>query len=724
MDPCIDFILNLVRRYAVRLIPRVTLTEELICLTSSLVRPPGTNRIKGVFNQILKQYPVGDIEIKIHPPELGNDSSTIYTVNIIGNLSSHYSSSTVRIIEKKVKQCLLEEVRKEIRPETPPMPDKIHRISSMCDLAIEETNLLLFFIAVETLESLREYLQDFSNPDKLQFISVSTCIPKEKIHMLLRTDGKLVRNNLIMPSMQEGMDQNRPFFSATDSLIEYLDGIADEVSKTFYIRQKDDVIYPIDTFAASEKDTKIITHLFKSSNTCNILLYGEPGAGKTEYARSIADCCGRELFFLEHEQYRLGRLGLFEIAINAVDPDKAVLAVDEADKILNGSTGFFSLFSRENDPDSEKGKVNDILDNHGKKVIWITNEINRIDDSILRRFSYSVRFSRTSTKQRQYFWEFLINGYQLRDRVSSDEIPRLARRYRVNAGHIGTALKTFSTLPKESSSIQFLESILDQQESLLEKGKLGANRYKHHDARFDVRYLNTEQPVDQVLQACNQSGEEGFGTNILICGLPGTGKSEFARYIASVTGRELIVKRSSDIQEPWVGKTEQNIRDAFEEAEKDKAVLCIDEADSFFSKRENALRSWEVSFTNEILTQMEHFGQIFICSTNLPDLIDHAAMRRFSWKITFLPLKKEHKSKIVTDYFPDVHFDKISFQRISSLPELTAGDVKCIWLKFRNLTDHITPGVIVEALKDEVTFRNSRQKTVGFLAGSVKVRNK
>ena len=52
------------------------------------------------------------------------------------------------------------------------------------------------------------------------------------------------------------------------------------------------------------------------------------------------------------------------------------------------------------------------------------------------------------------------------------------------------------------------------------------------------------------------------------------------------------------------------------EAEKDKSILFVDEADSFLWPRESAERSYEVSSVNEFLTQMENFRGILICASN------------------------------------------------------------------------------------------------------------
>jgi len=54
--------------------------------------------------------------------------------------------------------------------------------------------------------------------------------------------------------------------------------------------------------------------------------------------------------------------------------------------------------------------------------------------------------------------------------------------------------------------------------------------------------------------------------------------------------------------------------------------------------RRGAHRHYEVSEVNEMLQGMERYRGIFICTTNLMDRLDEAALRRFTFKIRFLPL--------------------------------------------------------------------------------------
>ena len=91
----------------------------------------------------------------------------------------------------------------------------------------------------------------------------------------------------------------------------------------------------------------------------------------------------------------------------------------------------------------------------------------------------------------------------------------------------------------------------------------------------------------------------------------------------------------------YVGESEKNIAEMFEQARKEEAVLLLDEADSFLRDRKGAHRNWEVTQVNELLTQMEAYTGIFICSTNLMDDLDTASLRRFDLKIKLDYLKPD-----------------------------------------------------------------------------------
>ena len=123
--------------------------------------------------------------------------------------------------------------------------------------------------------------------------------------------------------------------------------------------------------------------------------------------------------------------------------------------------------------------------------------------------------------------------------------------------------------------------------------------------------------------------------NLLFYGPPGCGKSELARYIAHRLDREVLCRRAGDLLSPYVGETEANVKKAFQEAEAEDAVLVIAEADSMLFSRDRAVRSWEISHTNEFLAQMEKFKGILICTTNRLRDLDQATIHRFNHKVEF-----------------------------------------------------------------------------------------
>jgi SpoVK/Ycf46/Vps4 family AAA+-type ATPase len=87
----------------------------------------------------------------------------------------------------------------------------------------------------------------------------------------------------------------------------------------------------------------------------------------------------------------------------------------------------------------------------------------------------------------------------------------------------------------------------------------------------------------------------------------------------------------------------------FREAQEDKAVLLLDEADTFLQDRRSARHSWEISEVNEMLTQIEAFEGLLIATTNLMDNLDPAVMRRFDLKIHFNYLTALQAAQLLND---------------------------------------------------------------------------
>jgi transitional endoplasmic reticulum ATPase len=134
------------------------------------------------------------------------------------------------------------------------------------------------------------------------------------------------------------------------------------------------------------------------------------------------------------------------------------------------------------------------------------------------------------------------------------------------------------------------------------------------------------------------AGSSVRAVSFCLYGLSGTGKSAFARHLAERMGLEIVEKSASDLKSMWVGETEKRIAEAFREAADKRSFLILDEADSLLRDRGGAQQSWEVSQVNEMLLAMERHPYPFACTTNLMDSLDPATLRRFLFKVRFLPM--------------------------------------------------------------------------------------
>lgn len=124
---------------------------------------------------------------------------------------------------------------------------------------------------------------------------------------------------------------------------------------------------------------------------------------------------------------------------------------------------------------------------------------------------------------------------------------------------------------------------------------------------------------------------------VLLYGPPGTGKTLIARKIGSlITDREPKVVKGPEIMNKWVGQSEENIRNLFSDAMKDREgvhVIIFDEIDAICKTRSGGSVGSDVnsSVVNQLLSMIDGvqaIDNIFIIGmTNRKDLLDEALLR-------------------------------------------------------------------------------------------------
>jgi len=160
---------------------------------------------------------------------------------------------------------------------------------------------------------------------------------------------------------------------------------------------------------------------------------------------------------------------------------------------------------------------------------------------------------------------------------------------------------------------------------------------------------------------------------ILMHGPPGTGKTLLAKAVASESDAHFIAINGPEIMSKYVGGSEENLREFFEEAEANApSIIFIDELDAIAPKREETQGEVERRTVAQLLTLMDGLnsrGQVVVIgATNRPDSLDPALRRpgRFDREIEIgVPDKDERKEvlEIHTRNMPlaeDVDLDKIA----------------------------------------------------------------
>jgi SpoVK/Ycf46/Vps4 family AAA+-type ATPase len=224
---------------------------------------------------------------------------------------------------------------------------------------------------------------------------------------------------------------------------------------------------------------------------------------------------------------------------------------------------------------------------------------------------------------------------------------------------------------------------------------------------FDPALVNCE---DDLAALADRLVRPGASRQWSLClhGAPGTGKSQFARYLAQRLGMEVMHRRASDLLSCWVGESEKQIASAVEAARTRRAMLIIDEADSLLSDRREAVRSWEVTQVNEMLTWMENHPLPFVCTTNLMDRLDQASLRRFTLKLRFEPLTPA-QAALAFEHF----FGTVPPRRLTE--GLTPGDFATVRRK-RDLFGTADPSLLADWLGQEAEAKGTRTRPIGFAA--------
>ncbi len=648
------------------------------------------------------------VECRVDPDDYGHTIA-----RLLNKQPRRVSDRLVKFFIGQLESC----VERNSRGEPSDMEQNLGRIRAMFGLDDAETELCMLLYAADAWnqpESYFEYHLDINKPAGRKYLLTALDIDAARLSRVLR--GRLGQIGLV--------EADGRWLRLDEDLIplfqEDLDGLGNQLYRKA----------PAEALPMSYHlvDDQVVTHLESllraapADSSTHLLLYGPPGTGKTSFTRSLAGKIGLPAYEVVRgsDNSEQTRRAAIVACLNMTNHGEgSLVVVDEADSILNTEGGWLQSGEAR-----DKGWLNQFMDQPGRRLVWIVNRIDRMDESVRRRFAFSLRFSSFSRKQRVRLWDTILRRNRVKRLCPRPELEALASEFTLGAGAIQLAVTKARQICAGQGGDRraFQHAVrlsLRAHETLLNDGVRVARR-EQAEASFSLEGLHMEADLDGLMEQADafnryldDAGDERrLGFNLLFFGPPGTGKSELARYICRRLDRELMVRRASDLLDPYVGMTERKMAHAFERAEEQQAVLVIDEADTFLFARQRASHSWEISGTNEFLTQLERYRGVLICTTNRLADLDSAALRRFNHKVGFKYLTGEGNLVFYRKMLGSLCGRALAGdvrQSLERLTDLAPGDFKVVRDRFAFRDPAaVTPRRLVAALAEEARIKQGQ----------------
>lgn len=171
------------------------------------------------------------------------------------------------------------------------------------------------------------------------------------------------------------------------------------------------------------------------------------------------------------------------------------------------------------------------------------------------------------------------------------------------------------------------------------------------------------------------------GFRALFHGPPGTGKTLTAGLLGQETGLPVYRIDLSKVISKYIGETEKNLANLFDQARHRDWILFFDEADSLFGARTESRTANDRAANQQIaylLQRIEDFPGVVLLATNLQSHVDEAFLRRFQAMIHFPIPEPAQRLRLWKDHFADKPYPlaaDVDLEELARRYEISGGGI-------------------------------------------------
>lgn len=418
---------------------------------------------------------------------------------------------------------------------------------------------------------------------------------------------------------------------------------------------KDKLLEPAQLILA-ERDSKD-----KAEPPANgILLFGEPGNGKTVFAEALAGELKVPLVSLTYGDVSSKWVGEMPKLISncfvfAKLSAPCVMFIDEVDSFIRSRDSF----SNEESLKITNTLLTEIVNLRNHKIVLIgaTNYLANLDAAAIRegRFDYKIEITPPDEEARIGILQKGVAKHAPNLKVDQEALLSLAKRW--NGFSVSRLLAVVKALPRYAkdhslTDIGYDEWVATLREVQGRNGRVPKNTKSLSELVLDVPTREALEMVGSRLKDVARIESLGgtLPSGVLFHGPSGTGKTAAARALAKEVGWAFLSVAGPDLL-----SDREKISKVYAEAKDIRpCIIFIDEAD-------DALRSRQYSatpdLTNRMLALMDGTEEkvkdvVFIAATNNPDQIDPALLRagRFTEKVLFNAPPQDQIPRFVSNW--------------------------------------------------------------------------